>query len=450
LQLKKENREMFKDGIHWSSLPRTFQDAATVVLNLGLNLLWIDSLCIIQDDDMDWRREAASMSQIYQNAFITISATNALGGERGLFSSISPTLQAQKIMSLTGDTLYFRPFLSHPSVWRTSTELELYHLLGRGWVLQERLLSPRTVHYTHDELYWECYEDTWCECQSPNAKTYDWRPKITYYHQLSRGGDGSFWHQIVEIYSNLNLTYPKDKLPAISGIARLFHQGLESLLGRYLAGLWEKRLDQDFFWTGGRPVPRPQPRAAPSWSWASVTGPVQFHAEPVSPNDSRSCRSIQFIGARVVPVSPDEYGEVASGELIISGLIECGKLRYTLPVTVSSSQNDYLPKVEIPCITSKDFEPNPSIFGPEEHDNKFQLNADYAFWELGDAFVGPGSDVYCLKTGVNISYGSLSSEYWVVLRRVGYGGRDVFERIGYLQPPQNLLSGDWVEEITIV
>jgi hypothetical protein len=83
-----ETIEQFKMGINWHALTATFQDGITVARRLGIDWIWIDSLCIIQNDTSNWEVEASKMPDYYKNAYITISATNPQL-IRQLFSSIS-------------------------------------------------------------------------------------------------------------------------------------------------------------------------------------------------------------------------------------------------------------------------------------------------------------------------------------------------------------------------
>ncbi|KAF4836161.1 hypothetical protein CGCSCA4_v012355 [Colletotrichum siamense] len=73
----------YKWRLIWADLPKTFQDAITVTRALGIDFIWVDSLCIIQDDPDDWAKEASQMASIYRNAYITIAVTSAAGGEEG-------------------------------------------------------------------------------------------------------------------------------------------------------------------------------------------------------------------------------------------------------------------------------------------------------------------------------------------------------------------------------
>lgn len=72
-----------KAGVAWTQLSKTFQDAIILTRDLGVDFVWIDSLCIIQDDAEDWAREASQMASIYRNGYITIAATWAASGQEG-------------------------------------------------------------------------------------------------------------------------------------------------------------------------------------------------------------------------------------------------------------------------------------------------------------------------------------------------------------------------------
>lgn len=86
LLLKRDNVESLKADIPWKDLPRTFQDAINVTRALGIRYIWIDSLCIIQDDKMDWEVEAEKMGALYSNASFVIAATASADGDGGLLS----------------------------------------------------------------------------------------------------------------------------------------------------------------------------------------------------------------------------------------------------------------------------------------------------------------------------------------------------------------------------
>ncbi|SPN98694.1 uncharacterized protein DNG_01738 [Cephalotrichum gorgonifer] len=286
------------DFVPWDSLPPTFRDAAVIVKALGLEYLWIDSLCIIQDSTEDWELESSKMANVYGGAYVTIAAVSSPDFRGGCFSKsgkpdICHRIRREEegldvIIGLRDSAA------SSPDKLNISAELPL---LSRGWVYQERMLSRRLLYCTRSELQLICRQGRGCECgrgsaalhRIETAKTYPTaRDKQAYSAPLfaqMNPGQGRFgdleaaihWHKVVSEYSKLELSYESDKLPALSGCAKDI-----SLLagGEYLAGLWRHTLARDLLWdvhtqSSSR---RPAEWRAPSWSWASVkaTGGVTF------------------------------------------------------------------------------------------------------------------------------------------------------------------------------
>jgi hypothetical protein len=87
IQLKRKNFDAFCDAIAIKDLPKTFQDAIDVSRKLGINYLWIDSLCIMQDkgDLNDWFREAGLMHKVYSHSYCNLSATGGVDSSDGLY-----------------------------------------------------------------------------------------------------------------------------------------------------------------------------------------------------------------------------------------------------------------------------------------------------------------------------------------------------------------------------
>ncbi|KAF4447929.1 HET-domain-containing protein [Fusarium austroafricanum] len=162
-----------KDSISWSLIPKTFQDAIRFCLELEIHFLWIDALCIIQDDHADWETESAKMADIYQNAFITLAATRASSDRGGCFNeTIQRVPQYTLESSLRGTTqkIMVREKLTHWEMPPTQRSKDLHPLLTRGWVFQERILSPRVVHFSSREMIWECRQEVACECGSMETR----------------------------------------------------------------------------------------------------------------------------------------------------------------------------------------------------------------------------------------------------------------------------------------
>jgi len=96
----------YKKSISWKSLPKTFQDTVDLARFLNVRYLWIDSLCIIQDDLKDWEREAAEMANIYSKSYLTIAATAAFDCSQGLYSNSTQQITGPHELKVTKKHLY--------------------------------------------------------------------------------------------------------------------------------------------------------------------------------------------------------------------------------------------------------------------------------------------------------------------------------------------------------
>lgn len=144
-------------NVPYDRLPKTFQDAITVTRSLGISYLWIDSLCILQSgcgSNEDWQKHARLMSLIYANGAVNIAADNGASSHEGLFVSRIPELIKHPIFEWLSGTSYQ---LCDVKNYAAIDESVLY---TRGWVFQERLLSPRVIHFGKEQVYWECRETT--------------------------------------------------------------------------------------------------------------------------------------------------------------------------------------------------------------------------------------------------------------------------------------------------
>lgn len=163
-----------KAGISWDSLPKTFQDAITLTSLLGISFIWIDSLCIIQNDQEDWATESAKMADIYEHASLTLSATVSAGDSYGCFPESFSTSRSLPV-SLPEDVgtceIAVRKPISHWDTFGQSESHARFPLMSRGWAFQERLLSRRVLHFSESELVWECRELSTCECGGFGGQT---------------------------------------------------------------------------------------------------------------------------------------------------------------------------------------------------------------------------------------------------------------------------------------
>ncbi|AEO57406.1 hypothetical protein MYCTH_2303536 [Thermothelomyces thermophilus ATCC 42464] len=340
-------------------LPTTFSDAIHLSRALGIPYLWIDSLCIIQDDKADWNREAECMADVYGNATLTFSADAAPSGEDGLFQPVSRRRVPAAVKyccpsSPAGDEdepnyVYGRRIFVHGRY--TSAEkvhsitnappwvYEPLHL--RAWTFQEYLLSRRIVHFVTGELLWDCRRTEGCECQIQEVLTE--RPQ---FHDLLRTSwriHGTVWWYFIETLSRRGMTYPSDSLPALAGIAKAVSASWRHN-DCYIAGHWKSELPRSLLWRRGGQLHHPgahnyggtnvasrrQARyVAPSWAWPSVVGPVYHDNVYTDPPDVRerwvSSYDYTHIVCQVLNVSyelasSNPYGHLRSGSIVIRGM----------------------------------------------------------------------------------------------------------------------------------
>ncbi|KAL9119089.1 MAG: hypothetical protein Q9187_004354 [Circinaria calcarea] len=154
---------MFMDGVEVSSLTQTFQDAIIIAKKLGIQYLWIDSLCIIQGDSKDWQHEAALMNHVYMNAVCNLSALGAESSHEGLsLPRNAELIRHQPVVQVAWkDYLNETYAIIDEDFW--SDRVHNAPLNHRGWVFQERLLAPRVLHFGSEQVFWKCHEMDACE-----------------------------------------------------------------------------------------------------------------------------------------------------------------------------------------------------------------------------------------------------------------------------------------------
>ncbi|KAG4438505.1 hypothetical protein IFR05_006028 [Cadophora sp. M221] len=328
LRLLKANNMAFQEEISWPSIPHTFRDAMMVSKYLEIEYIWIDSLCIVQDDSADWQVEASKMLSIYENSHITIAATASGGSSEGLFHDVPPALLGFQIMqgSETHDGIIIRVEPEHGDRYEKMGPPTTLPLMTRGWVFQERLVPPRTINFTDKEIVWECREMGICQCHLGNSALPTKTSKQRHYSAL-RDPPGNYgqeitgaekeWFNAIEKYSCLQLTYYSDRLIAISGIAKQFAMTQGAILGEYFGGVWSNSLPIALLWTceNGEPVhARPTPSYAPTWSWASVSSTIQ---QPSRAGITEVL--LEILGTASTPMGPDIYGQLKSCHVKVRG-----------------------------------------------------------------------------------------------------------------------------------
>jgi hypothetical protein len=328
--------EGYAQSIPHGSLPKTFVEACSLTRALGQRYLWIDSLCIVQDSREDWSEQSAQMWQIYSNSYLNISAAASASPAEGLFRRRDENSLGACVIHVPDE---------HPELpaghhrlyseehWTRGVEAAPVN--SRAWVLQERLLAPRIVHFGQSEVFWECHclraSETYPQGMLPLVETKDPVPikrvveddsdgKVPYFSLLKT------WDAVVGRYSALNLSFASDKLVALSALAEQISVTYPSS-GKYLAGLWEAALLSQLLWVSGRPgtATRAETYRAPSWSWACIDGPITpcFDFSGYEPTgDKSTCRpTMQILGASTTSRPGEPYGSAVSGELLVAGCL---------------------------------------------------------------------------------------------------------------------------------
>lgn len=332
LRATSETLPQLREGVNINSLPKTLKDAVQVAINLGSELIWIDSVCIMQDDPQDLSKEAGKMSSVYAQAFLTIIAKSSSACYEGFLSQKrqesthltnvrigdqSTEIRARVVHDWGHHRGGRHAMESHYSRWVDPVD-------KRAWTLQERLLSTRYVTYTSGEVQWGCQTLKDCECgQSLYGKSdEDQEPEAQ-------------WFAILEEYSNRSLSVHTDKLTALAGIAR--KMSIDLKWQQYAAGIWIDQQENALWargllwrsypiWQKDDDVPTlPTAYTAPTYSWASVIGKVIHY--PVR-SDKIYTYPTKVLGVVSNHASPDEFGRVSGGFIRLAGPLLRSRIRW--------------------------------------------------------------------------------------------------------------------------
>lgn len=340
MRTTKANLATYIDAIPYDRLPQTIKDAIIATRRLGLEYLCIDALCIVQDDEEDRSKELPLMAQIYNASYVTISASTATTCLDGF---LAPRRTEKRPIRLParcpnekmGSVLLVQDF--------SEVEDDAYPINTRAWTMQEHLLAPRLLVFGPTRVRMVCLSKTRFDGgftlpaelrqagmpylgfstlfaakygvisdahrnSSVNdflSRTSLMKPGLKY---EGSGGDqlkefARHWGNIVEAYTSRSLGFPSDRLPAISGIAKVVHR---PELGDYLAGLYTTDLHAQLVWRRAEkqaPLTRPNEYRANSWSWAAIDGTVEFPADFMRRGRESMARILE---CKVIPRSERE------------------------------------------------------------------------------------------------------------------------------------------------
>lgn len=401
-------------GFALEDLPTTLQDGVKVAKALGFRYIWIDSLCIIQDDEKDWIHEGRAMTDIYGNSTLNISASSSTGSDEGFLWSLpnhGVTIgKYQNSATMCNNTL----FAGTPLKTLDLEEKEVSH---RGWIFQERLVSVSTIHYTREGLIWECVSDT-CLKHKQNLTSAHWKGQwndivnrrrfnftMNIENAVSAQDKFVVWHQWVNAYSSRKLHTWTDKFPAIAGVAKTFAEAFNLT---WCAGLWRENLIGDLLWRRHNRNPslvRPGICIAPSWSWASVNGQIEYRQ--VRMYQARQDFDLDILDCWVEEKYTGSFGEVREGGyLIVEGLVQ--------PVVIDTAFHPGVrQKPYQECVLSRGFKNNSNVLCMLDE-----------FYDGMERFVS----CLCLRLTSFHVYGRQGVIYLLIERLADH--RDQFRRIG--------------------
>ena len=322
----KLTKDKLRSGFHGriEDLPQTFKDAVQVARLFSVRYLWVDRLCIIQDSKHDWDQESIEMRRVYTNSFCNIAASTSTSPKGGLFRSRNPENTRPGCVMAKSPTSYQMLYHVFDRSY-LARQVFAGPLHRRGWVFQERILAPRTIHFAEDQVIWECFTELKCEA-FPAGMPFMRSVKSDFDFMSDTPGTGAFkktpldlmtarlWDSLVEQYTQCSFTRESDRLVAFSGIALLFQ---EITGDKYVAGLWRSRLVEHLDWRATAPTLRSSDEyCAPSWSWASISGPVEPARAIAEPEVHVTISDVQIQSSM-----PNSMGLVLSGSIVMEGIL---------------------------------------------------------------------------------------------------------------------------------
>ncbi len=349
MSLSHTNFDSFVAGVGDDEMPKTFCDAIQLTRNLNLRYLWVDSMCIMQPTPMDkddWSRESARMGDYYSRSLLNLAASAALDNTEGLLHARAGSQFEVKPFPLFEEAVHrewdeFSKIMERDPNWLPIMQPKpaswLQHVQGsplnsRAWVLQERLLAPRTLHCTMQGFFWECSELRASEYE-PLGCRLDYSTRDHGLLSLTQLREketsfitGIYWRHVVESFSQLRISFPSDRLPALAGLARTIQEHTKDT---FIAGHFKTSLMSSLLWfrlasdAAGVQV---RNSGAPSWSWASTSAQVKFTPLETKDYPSRNPKEYdwkaELLHINGEPADRNPYSWVSHSSLKMQGYLK--------------------------------------------------------------------------------------------------------------------------------
>ena len=286
-------------------LPNTIKDAIALTEKLGGRYLWVDSLCIIQDDEADKAIQIAAMDQIYSSSILTIAAASGANANSGLPGiSAGPRTFQRHVGSIQGLHL-----ANLPTRWSYAIDKSVWN--SRAWTLQERVSSPRVLYFGTERCFFTCHHNQLSFLESDDTIE-NGLERPTWSSSLGDGNVNliptthtaniSAYRRVVQVYTSRHLTFSSDILLAFKALEARFQPLFRS---DFLFGLPRSELDSQLIWQPGAPLKRRRDPDTnlpifPTWSWAGWVGKANC-------NDDEQLSRIKWIEADGTRFSPQDF-----------------------------------------------------------------------------------------------------------------------------------------------
>jgi len=300
LRTTSSNLDSHRKGIPFEDLPKTFQDCVEFCQGIGLKYVWIDSLCIIQDDHQDWLSEAARMRDVYRFASVVVAASGAKDSSEGLFITDRPKSKVFRLpYRMNGEsqgTFNMMPLPLFGEFDPRSGPLE-----RRAWTLQERYLAQRIIAFMPYGITWICHETSLDEAG---------RSHEVFNHD-------KWWFSLLHGYTTRSLTFPSDRTEAIKGIVdeiQIYRKD------RYIPeyGVWEEEFVPQLLWLSDGPqFDDGKLPYIPTWSWIATKDIKNWPNDYIFPN---------YGTIQEAEVMPKESVITPGGNLYLSGYLSTEEL----------------------------------------------------------------------------------------------------------------------------
>lgn len=329
-----ENLSQRCEGISFEDLPRNYRDAIIVCRSLDIQYLWVDSLCIVQGDNADWERESLRMAGYYEHAYITMIPSVANSCHDGFLersNGIVPPGMEMAFQSSQNSNVRGSYFIGSHDTGEDADSSLFYEDTAesrwgtRGWTFCEWLFSKRRVYFGENAIHWSCRKFYSSELSNimEDAEEHNLESLIEEHYENARPDIGvwSLWYAQFLEYSCRKFTNARDRLPAISPLAKV----VADMTGdEYLAGLWKNNLHVGLLWYSSRfegrtfCLPGDEDYIAPSWSWLARARNAEISQYVVTHSITSH---LKVLDAATIPDGLNPFGRVLEGHITIEGRV---------------------------------------------------------------------------------------------------------------------------------